>query len=181
MTNKALKFVGQNIRHFREKASLSQVELANLAGLSRRTVIALESNQMNISLAKLDAIASALKIDFVTLVSDHAHDLPKLTNVLAWKGSQPESYATLVGAMPSKHQTEMWVWCLGTGEKYEAEPDADGWHEMIWVLEGELTLQINDTAHILKANESLVFPSSTHYIYINSGLNTVKFIRNVAH
>ena len=181
MTSGVLEFVGQNIKYFREQANLSQLELANLAGLSRRTVIALESNQMNISLAKLDALASALEIDFITLVHDHSQNTQKPSSVLAWQGNTPDSHATLLGAMPSKDQTEMWIWCLARGEIYEAEPDAAGWHEMIFVLQGELTIKINNISHLLKTNESLVFPSSTHYSYINSGSDTVRFIRNVAH
>jgi transcriptional regulator with XRE-family HTH domain len=65
-----LQYVGKNIRYFRDQSQLSQQELADRAGVSRRTIAALETGQVNISLAKLDAIAAVLAVDFKRLVSN---------------------------------------------------------------------------------------------------------------
>ena len=64
-----LQYVGKNIRFFRDQSQLSQQELADRAGVSRRTIAALETGQVNISLAKLDAIAAVLAVDFKRIVS----------------------------------------------------------------------------------------------------------------
>lgn len=50
------------IRDAREREQLSQLALANLAGVSRNTVVALESGEDNVSLAMLVKVANALKL-----------------------------------------------------------------------------------------------------------------------
>lgn len=50
------------IRDERERQELSQLALANLAGVSRTTIVALESGEDNISLGVLVKVAAALKI-----------------------------------------------------------------------------------------------------------------------
>ena len=61
-SNTVLQHVGTNIRLLRDERDLSQQDLADQAGVSRRTIAALETGQVNISLAKLDAIAAVLWI-----------------------------------------------------------------------------------------------------------------------
>ena len=50
------------IRDERERQRLSQLALANLAGVSRTTIVALESGEDNISVGVLVKVASALKM-----------------------------------------------------------------------------------------------------------------------
>ncbi|MFW1965305.1 helix-turn-helix transcriptional regulator, partial [Acinetobacter baumannii] len=54
-SSSVLQHVVTNIRSLRDERSLSQLDLADRAGVSRRTIAALETGQVNISLAKLDA------------------------------------------------------------------------------------------------------------------------------
>ncbi|MEC8568706.1 MAG: helix-turn-helix transcriptional regulator, partial [Pseudomonadota bacterium] len=83
-----LQYVGENIRFFRDQSQLSQQELADRAGLSRRTIASLETGQVNISLAKLDAIANALGVDFKRLVSAPEFADSAVVNMIAWQGEQ---------------------------------------------------------------------------------------------
>ncbi len=67
------------------------------------------------------------------------------------------------------------------GESYIAEADAEGWQELIYVLEGELTIQFTDRIKIIPAGSSFSFESSVTYTYINSGKQVLKFTRNVVY
>ena len=67
--SQVLIHVGANVHRFRTAANLSQVALANRAGVSRRTIIKLESGEANISLTGLDHLADALGVTFVDLVA----------------------------------------------------------------------------------------------------------------
>lgn len=176
-----LQHVGTNIRSLRDERDLSQQDLADQAGVSRRTIAALETGQVNISLAKLDAIAVVLGVDFRTIVSAPEHKEQALVNVLAWQGDKEESKATLLASVPSRSQVELWTWSLAVGESYIAEADAEGWQELIYVLEGELTIQFTDRIKIIPAGSSFSFESSVTYNYINSGNQVLKFIRNVVY
>ncbi|NNP67167.1 XRE family transcriptional regulator [Acinetobacter sp. Ac_5812] len=174
-----LQDVGQNIRLFRTERQLSQQDLADRAGVSRRTIAALETGQVNISLAKLDAIATALTVDFKKLVSPSELSESAIVNTLAWQGQQVESQATLLAAVPTQTQVELWTWSLAVGEVYQAEPDQTGWQELIYVVEGELTISFEHENRVLQAGESILFESSVNYRYLNQGSSTVRFIRNV--
>lgn len=176
-----LQHVGTNIRSLRDERDLSQQDLADQAGVSRRTIAALETGQVNISLAKLDAIAAVLGVDFKTIVSAPEHKEHAVVNALAWQGKDEESKATLLASVPSRSQVELWIWSLAVGESYVAEADADGWQEIIYVLEGELTIQFTDSKKIIPADSSFIFESSVTYTYINSGNQVLKFTRNVVY
>ncbi|MDH2539932.1 XRE family transcriptional regulator [Acinetobacter baumannii] len=176
-----LQHVGTNIRSLRDERDLSQQDLADQAGVSRRTIAALETGQVNISLAKLDSIAAVLDVDFKTIVSAPEHKEHPVVNALAWQGKDEESKATLLASVPSRSQVELWTWSLAVGESYVAEADAEGWQELIYVLEGELTILFTDSSKTIAAGSSFIFASSVTYTYINSGSQVLKFIRNVVY
>ena len=174
-----LQYVGKNIRYFRDQSQLSQQELADRAGVSRRTIAALETGQVNISLAKLDAIAVVLAVDFKRLVSNPEVSENSIVNALAWQGKALDSHATLLAAVPTHTQTELWTWSLAVGEVYCAEADSKGWQELIYVLEGELSLEFENETRVICAGQSMLFESDVSYRYINRGTCILKFIRNV--
>lgn len=176
-----LQHVGTNIRSLRDERDLSQQDLADQAGVSRRTIAALETGQVNISLAKLDAIAAVLGVDFRTIVSAPEHKEQALVNALAWQGEKEESRANFLASVPSRSQVELWTWSLAVGESYVAEADPEGWQELIYVLEGELTIQFADSSKTIVAGSSFIYASSVTYTYINSGNQLLKFIRNVVY
>ncbi|MFH3675778.1 cupin domain-containing protein, partial [Acinetobacter baumannii] len=64
---------------------------------------------------------------------------------------------------------------------YIAEADPEGWQELIYVLEGELTIQFADSSKTIAAGSSIIYASSVTYTYINSGNQVLKFIRNVVY
>lgn len=145
-SSSVLQHVGTNIRSLRDERSLSQQDLADRAGVSRRTIAALETGQVNISLAKLDAIAAVLGVDFRTIVSAPELKEHALVNALAWQGEKEESKATFSCFSSFRSQVELWTWSLAVGESYVAEADVEGWQELIYVLEGELTIQFTDSS-----------------------------------
>ena len=114
-SSSVLQHVGTNIRSLRDERSLSQQDLADRAGVSRRTIAALETGQVNISLAKLDAIA-VLGVDFRTIVSAPELKEHALVNALAWQGEKEESKATFLASVPSvlKLNFGHGLWLLGS-------------------------------------------------------------------
>ena len=62
-----------NVRHYRNKAGLSQKELANLTGLHRTYISAIERERRSIALDNIEKIASALKIDAHLLFENTGH------------------------------------------------------------------------------------------------------------
>ncbi|HRM51179.1 MAG TPA: helix-turn-helix transcriptional regulator, partial [Acinetobacter johnsonii] len=111
-----LQHVSQNVRHYRSLKGLSQQQLADLAGLSRRMVAGVESGQDNISLAKLSLIADVLEVDFVQIIAAPEQQGQAVVNVLAWQGTQAHSEAKLMASAAATQKVELWTWVLAPNE-----------------------------------------------------------------
>ena len=173
-----LGFVAQNLRRLRQRTGLSQVALAEASGISRRMIVNLEGGATNISLSSLDRIAEALGASFVDLVSDsEAHS--RRIEAVAWRGAEPESEAVLLGSVPARSSAQLWNWTLGPGDRYTAEPDPEGWHEMTLVTEGRLLIDLAEGPIIVEAGGYAIYSSAQQYSYVNVGGGVTRFIRNV--
>ena len=59
-----LGHVGANVRRLRQERTLSQAGLAELSGISRRMIVAIEGGEANVSLSTIDRLAAALGASF---------------------------------------------------------------------------------------------------------------------
>lgn len=173
-----LKHVADNVRRLRLAIGLSQAQLAELTGLSRRMIIHIESGESNISLSSLDKVADGLGVSFYQLVSAPGRS-PERLEMVAWKGEKETSFAMILGNVPAKKNTSLWLWVLEPGERYTANPDPKGWHEMIYVFEGCLMLGLENGTEVIEAGDFKIFSSAQHYWYEGNASVTTKFVRNV--
>lgn len=174
-----LAHVSGNLRRHRQASGMSQVALAEASGISRRMIVAVEAGDANISLSSLDKLAAAMGVGFVDLVRDPDRSSSADINEVTWRGSGPASAGVLLGTAPAAHETQMWLWSLEGGERYDAEPDPQGWHEMIFVTEGVLTLTVGGAEKDYPAGTFAIYSSAQDYSYANRQTGIVKFIRNV--
>jgi transcriptional regulator with XRE-family HTH domain len=173
-----LTHVAANVRRLRQAAGLSQAALAEAAGLSRRMLVHIESGHTNISLSSLDRLAAVLGVSFVEVVSDPARP-PQRIEALAWRGAQANSHAILLGSAPARHDAQLWIWSLAAGDTYTAEPDPDGWHEMVYVIEGRLRITLAEGDRLIEAGGFAIYSSAQTYCYENAADGVTRFVRNV--
>lgn len=177
-----LEHVAGNLRRLRQAAGLSQQALAELSQVSRRMLVAIESGDANVSLNTLDRLAEALGVQFGDLL--RAADATGLARVdaLAWRGQDPRSRGVLLSSVPATHQVELWQWTLMPGDHYTSGADPHGWRELIYVIEGRLTLHQLGVEQHIDAGDHLVFASDAgDYTYRNDGQTTLRLVRNVVH
>lgn len=174
-----LMHVSGNLKRLRNDAGLSQTALAEASGISRRMIVAVEKGDANISLSSLDRLAAALGVDFVELVRDPNRKTRDHVNQVTWRGKSNESKAKLLASVPTTTEAQMWIWTLGAGDRYDAEPDPSGWQEMLYVVEGILTLEINGLSQDYPAGTFTTFSSSQIYAYTNNQNTSLTFVRNV--
>ncbi|WP_454674890.1 helix-turn-helix domain-containing protein [Achromobacter pestifer] len=173
-----LRHVGANLRRIRKLAGLTQANLAEASGISRRMIAGLEGGAANISLASLDKLADALNVGFVDLVSDPDRERRRI-EAMAWRGKLPGSQAMLLGAAPASCEAQLWIWTLAPGEQYAAEPDPEGWHEMVYVTEGALRLDLSGVSQTVATDDFAIYSSAQPYSYFNEGDTRLRFVRNV--
>ncbi|MDZ5461154.1 helix-turn-helix domain-containing protein [Azohydromonas lata] len=173
-----LAFVSENLRRLRHQTGMSQTALAQASGISRRMIVNLEGGDTNISLSSLDRLAEALGASFVALVSD-PNAQSKRIDAVAWRGQACESQAVLLGSVPAQREAQLWAWSLGEGDRYEAQPDPMGWHEMVVVTQGCLLIELQEGPVTVKAGDYVIYSSAQPYAYRNVFAGVTKFIRNV--
>ncbi|XEN34547.1 transcriptional regulator with XRE-family HTH domain (plasmid) [Ensifer sp. WSM1721] len=171
--------VSGNLRRLRQAAGLSQIALAEASGISRRMIIAVEAGDANISLSSLDKLAAAMGVGFVDLVRDPDRQSLSDINEVTWRGVGPDSKGVLLGSAPAGNEAQMWMWSLQSGDSYQAEPDPQGWHEMIYVMEGVLTLVLSGVEKDYAAGAFAIYSSSQEYSYVNKGPAILRIVRNV--
>lgn len=174
-----LAHVSGNLRRLRLAAGLSQIALAELSGISRRMIVAVEGGDANISLSSLDKLAVAMGVGFVDLVRDPTRQPSNDISEVMWRGTGNASSGTLLGTAPAGHETQLWSWTLDIGDTYKAEPDPQGWHEMLFVTEGVLTLVLSGVAKDYPAGTFAIYRSDQEYSYENRGATVLKMVRNV--
>lgn len=168
--------VAHNLRQARLRQGLSQEKLAASAGVSRRMLINIETGASNVSLATLDRLAAALGLSFAEVVRAAGEQGP----VRVWQGHDDASHATLLQSLQLEQTImELWRWQLQPGAHYQAEPDPAGSAEVLLVIAGELTLQLDGQSHRLQCGQSISYGSDTRYAYHNHGDVLLQFTRNV--
>ncbi|MCA1184858.1 MULTISPECIES: XRE family transcriptional regulator [unclassified Saccharopolyspora] len=173
-----LVHVADNLRRLRHEAGLSQSALAAEAGLSRRTIINLEAGEANIGLSGLDKLARTLGATLVEVVSPPSAP-PGRIEATAWRGAEADSRAVLLGSAPARDQAQLWTWSLAAGDRYDAEPDPAGWHEMVFVTAGRLRIEREDEVAVVDAGDYAIYSSAQRYSYVNDAAGTTTFLRNV--
>lgn len=68
------KLVGRNARRIREKAGLTQEQLAEISGFSQQYISGLEKGRRNPTIVTLYELASALRVSHVELVLPDEQD-----------------------------------------------------------------------------------------------------------
>ena len=167
--------IGGKIKQFRQKAALTQEELADRCELTKGYISQLENDNTNPSIATLEDIVNALGASLSDLFSE---DCPpevvfKAENVCV---KQNEGYST--------------TWLISNSTINEMEPilaeikpdcstDPDVPHEgeeFGYVLEGKITVVVGKNTYKCSKGDSFYFKSEkTHYL-INKGAKTAKIL-----
>ena len=177
---KLLRAISGNVASKRRSLKWSQQELADRSEVSRRMIGMIESGESNVSLATLGHIAAAFNLTFSELVNDHpdhAASQPE-KGVRLWQG-RPGTKVDLLQSFAASRTVELWKWTIAPGDRYQGEPDLPGYREMVYVIRGELTLEREDGVQVLKAGDSIAFPSDRPYAFANSGKGSLSFTLNV--
>lgn len=157
---------------------MSQVALADASGVSRRMIVNLEAGDTNVSLATVDRLAQALGTTFVALVSDPGAESRRIDEV-AWRGPGADSFAVLLGSAPARREAQLWSWSLAPQERYRAEPDPEGWHEMVFVTRGRLRIELDEGDRVVEAGGFAIYSSAQPYAYVNAARTVTRFVRTV--
>jgi transcriptional regulator with XRE-family HTH domain len=171
--------VGRNVRALRQQRRMTIDALAAASGISRGTVIQVESARGNPSIATLCNLAAALQVGVASLVS--ADSAPRVTVRAAgeaaalWTSAAGSRALFRIGTDPPD-VVELWDWTLQAGDAFDGEAHPRGTVEVLVVLEGLLALQVGEERRVLGVDDAVVFEAHAPHRYANEAATPVRFI-----
>ncbi|MCI9888756.1 helix-turn-helix transcriptional regulator [Micrococcales bacterium 31B] len=173
--------IGARLKHERLARGWTLDHLAATSGLSRRMVINVEQGTANPSVGTLLRLSDALGVGLPALVEPPAANGIERARVtragegaMLWSGSQG-GRGVLVGGTQPPAVLELWDWTLAPRERHESESHAPGTHEILHVLDGGITLELDGSLHVLDTGDAITFASDCEHAYANPHDRAARF------
>jgi transcriptional regulator with XRE-family HTH domain len=155
--------VGAAVRRLREARKISAAALAREAGLSKATLSKLEAGQGNPTIETVSAIAVALRLPLVDLLSAPVEDVPTLQRLSA---EPVESSQELLHRIAAGALSEIWrIRIRRLGYRIEGPAHSPGTVEHLIVTRGALRAGPSDNPRILHEGDFLIYAAATPHFY----------------
>jgi transcriptional regulator with XRE-family HTH domain len=170
--------VAVNTRSLRQARGWSLDAFAARSGVSKGMLVQLEQARTNPSLGTLCRVAEALSVSLAALIE--TADAPTVRVVAGgttlWAGASGGSGELLAGSDEREH-VELWRWELAPGEVHRSEEGhAGGTIELVHVLDGSLTLEVDGADHAVEPGGAASFPGDRPHAYCNRGTASCRFV-----
>jgi transcriptional regulator with XRE-family HTH domain len=174
--------IAANVRRLRQERRLTLDAVAERGELSKGTLIQVEQERANPSIATLCRIADALGVGVATLIES-----PPAPRVVVrrrteatplWTSPQGSRAVFLVGTDPPDI-VELWDWELAAGDAFDGEAHPPGTLELLAVIAGELTVTVDDEDHHLDVGDSVLFEGDVAHRYANPADVPTRFVMSV--
>jgi len=138
--------VARNVRSLRQARGWTLATLAARSGVSKGMVVEVEQSRTNPSITTLCRLATALGAGLAQLLEVGPEPLLRVVGgddaVRLWRGAKGGWGDFLVGS-EEPAQTELWDWVLEPGDAYDGQAHPEGSCEMLYVLEGKVSLVLD--------------------------------------
>jgi len=170
--------IAENLKRLRNERNLSLGQLSELSGVSKVMLSQIEKGETNPTINTIWKIAAGLNVPYTSLLEQqekNAFVLKKKDTVSQL--SDDGHYRLNCYYTNTPHRNfELFQMELDEGSKYISQGHPEKSEEYLMVLEGQLTLESNNEAFMLNAEDAINFNSSTRHVYINSGKETLRTI-----
>ena len=171
--------VGRNVRALRQQRRMTIDALAAAAGVSRGTVIQIETARGNPSIATLVGLAAALRVGVASLVDGDAEPRVVVRRAAEaarlWSSPAGSNAVFRIGTDPPD-VVELWDWTLQPGDGFDGEAHPMGTQEVLSVLSGRLALRVGATEQRLDAGDTVLFQAHAPHRYSGAGDGPVRFV-----
>ncbi|MFD0690544.1 XRE family transcriptional regulator [Actinomadura fibrosa] len=159
--------IAASIRRERERAGLSQTELARRAGLAKSTLSQLEAGTGNPSVETLWALGTALDVPFSRLVDPPR---PAVRVIRAGEGpvtrsEQADYAATLLASCPPNIRRDLYRVVAQPGDPHLSEPHAPGTAEHVVLGSGRALAGPADAPVELLPGDYIAYPGDAPHLF----------------
>jgi transcriptional regulator with XRE-family HTH domain len=176
--------VGRNVRSERSRKAWTLDDLAARSGVSKGMLVQVEQARSNPSIATICRLATALGVSVASLVE--APEVPATRIVQAnegivlWTG-KPGSSSTLLVGSGTRAQVELWDVRMAPDDGYRGEPHPPGTRELLLVIDGELTLEVDGVEYRVPEGGATAFVADRPHAYRNTGEKPLRLSMTVMH
>jgi len=173
--------LGQRLRKRRQELNLSLRELAGRVGLTASFLSQVERDQVSPSIKSLRRISKALDAPIFYFLVEHDTRSPVVRRNERLKLILPESNLVYELLTPDlDRQMEVFIAELEPGDDNIAMPLRQHTEECIYVLQGQLEIQLGEDIYLLDAGDSVYFEGPLLRHLIARGDETLRFISVIA-
>ncbi len=170
--------IGARVKRERKSRGWTLDQLAQAAGVSRRTLINVEQGTANPSVGTLLKISDALGVGLPSLVEPPRSRPVKVTRrgdgAALWSSASGGRGVLVAGTEPPD-VVELWDWTLAPGDRHASEAHAPGTRELLQVLEGRIVVTVVDQSVPLETGDAASFPGDAPHSYANPGADPARF------
>ncbi|MPM37750.1 HTH-type transcriptional regulator SutR [bioreactor metagenome] len=136
----------------------------------------IEKGDTNPTINTIWKIANGLKVPYTTLLEQQKQDTTVVKKSEIEFQSADNGHYRIYCYYENTPQRnfELFQIELDAGHSYTSIGHSEKSQEYIMVLEGELSLTVDDQTHVLHPNDTIVFTASARHIYTSSGSITLK-------
>lgn len=168
--------IAQNLKRIRNQLNLSLGQLSKLCDVSKVMLSQIEKGETNPTINTILKIATGLNVPYTSLLEQQETDteLIKKSDIIP-QTLNDNKYRLYCYYPNTPHRNfGFFQMELDEGATYSSVGHPERSEEYLMVLEGELTLKIDENTFILRPEDSITFTAVDKHIYINSGTGTLK-------
>jgi transcriptional regulator with XRE-family HTH domain len=177
--------VARNVRAERTRLAWTLDDLAARSGVSKGMLSQIEQARTNPSVATVCRLATALGVSIASLVEAPEAPSARVVRgkeaVTLWTGGHKGSEARLLVGSGTTQQVELWDVQMIPGDGYASEAHPAGTRELLLVMEGELTLELDGTPHEIGPGDAIAFVADRPHAYRNRGTAPLRYSLTVIH
>ena len=177
--------MGRNVRAHRTRLAWTLDDLAARSGVSKGMLSQVEQARTNPSVATICRLATAFGVTppprVAARVGPRARVVRAEEAVTLWTGGQKGSAARLLVGSGTSQQVELWDVRMVPGDGYASEGHPSGTRELLLVIEGELTLELDGDPHVVGAGDAIAFVADRPHAYRNKGTTPLRYSLSVIH
>lgn len=167
-----------NLKRIRKAKGMSLDVVAEQTGISKSMLSTIEKGEANPSIGVLGKIMSGLRIDLQDLTQPPQNDsyLVDIRKLSPTKAVEGQYYVWTCFPIADNRAVEIYRIDIEPGGVYESGSHGERTKEYIAMLEGKLSIRLEDGVHVVEEGQFFRFESDQPHTYFNGGTDKVSFM-----
>ncbi len=172
------RIIAENLKSLRTERKLSLGQLSELCTVSKVMLAQIEKGETNPTINTLWKIANGLKVPYTKLLEQQEHETSIVKKAETDRFLSDDGHYRIFCYYPNtpEHNFELFQLELDSGYSYTSIGHSEKSEEYVMVLEGELTLTVNNQSYVLRPDDTMSFVASAQHTYFSSGSETLKAV-----